>query len=69
MSQLGKQIRMRRLILEESNSCVICALDHGMTSPKFLNGLNDTKLRAREAITGGANVSHDEPWVCQALCC
>jgi fructose-bisphosphate aldolase/2-amino-3,7-dideoxy-D-threo-hept-6-ulosonate synthase len=56
MSQIGKQIRMRRLILEESNSCVICALDHGMTSPKFLNGLNDTKSRAREAITGGANV-------------
>lgn len=56
MSQLGKQIRMRRLIREESNSCVICALDHGMTSPKFLDGLNDARTRTREAIAGGANV-------------
>lgn len=56
MSLLGKQIRMRRLIREESNSCVICALDHGMTSPLFLSGLNDTQARTREAIAGGANV-------------
>ena len=56
MSLLGKQIRMRRLIREESNSSVICALDHGMTSPVFLDGLNDTRARAREAVAGGANV-------------
>lgn len=56
MSQLGKQIRMRRLVREESNSCVICALDHGMTSPKFLAGLNDMRARTREAVAGGANV-------------
>jgi len=56
MTALGKQIRMRRLIREESNSSVICALDHGMTSPVFLDGLYDTRERAREAIDGGANV-------------
>ena len=56
MSVLGKQIRMRRLIREESNSSVICALDHGMTSPNFLDGLYDTRARAREAVAGGANV-------------
>jgi len=56
MSLLGKQIRMRRLIREESNSSVICALDHGMTSPRFLDGLYDTPARAREAVAGGANV-------------
>ena len=56
MSFLGKQIRMRRLIREESNSSVICALDHGMTSPVFLDGLFDTRARTREAIAGGANV-------------
>ena len=56
MSLLGKQIRMKRLIREESHSCVICALDHGMTSPTFLSGLYDTQARAREAIAGGANV-------------
>ncbi|MHB1132791.1 MAG: class I fructose-bisphosphate aldolase [Chloroflexota bacterium] len=56
MSLLGKAIRLRRLIRPQSNSCVICALDHGMTSPRFLEGLNDTPARAREAIAGGANV-------------
>ena len=56
MSLLGKQIRMRRLIREESNSSLICALDHGMTSPRFLDGLYDTRARTREAVAGGANV-------------
>lgn len=56
MSLLGKQIRMRRLIREESNSSVICALDHGMTSPRFLDGLYDTRARVRQAVAGGANV-------------
>ena len=56
MSLLGKQIRMNRLIRQESTSCVICALDHGMTSPVFLDGLIDTRARTREAIAGGANV-------------
>ena len=56
MSLLGKQIRMRRLIRQESNSSVICALDHGMTSPRFLDGLYDTRARARQAVAGGANV-------------
>jgi len=56
MSLLGKQIRMNRLIHKETNSCVICALDHGMTSPIFLDGLNDTTARTREAVAGGANV-------------
>lgn len=56
MSLLGKQIRMRRLVREESNSSLICALDHGMTSPRFLDGLYDTRARTREAVAGGANV-------------
>jgi len=56
MSLLGKQIRMRRLIRQETNSSVICALDHGMTSPVFLDGLFNTLARTREAVAGGANV-------------
>jgi len=56
MPLLGKQIRMNRLIRQESNSSVICALDHGMTSPVFLEGLYGTRQRAREAVAGGANV-------------
>jgi fructose-bisphosphate aldolase/2-amino-3,7-dideoxy-D-threo-hept-6-ulosonate synthase len=52
----GKAIRMNRLIQAESNTCLICAIDHGMTSPKFLSGLYDTGARIREAISGGANV-------------
>ncbi len=53
---LGKTIRMKRLIEPRYGSCIICALDHGMTSPRFLDGLFDTRQRTREAIAGGANV-------------
>ena len=35
---------------------VICALDHGMTSPTFLEPLADIEARARETVAGGANV-------------
>jgi DhnA family fructose-bisphosphate aldolase class Ia len=56
MHSLGKEFRLKRLIREETNSSVICALDHGMTSPKFLGGLVDMKGRVREAQEGGANV-------------
>lgn len=52
----GKQIRLNRLIQKETNTCIICAIDHGMTSPVFLDGLYETKTRVREAIDGGANV-------------
>jgi len=53
---LGKTIRMKRLIEPQFGSCIVCALDHGMTSPTFLEGLYDTGARTREAIAGGANV-------------
>jgi DhnA family fructose-bisphosphate aldolase class Ia len=52
----GKTIRLNRLIRAETNTCLICAIDHGMTSPVFLDGLYDTPARVREAIAGGANV-------------
>jgi len=52
----GKTIRLKRLIESETNTCLICAIDHGMTSPVFLDGLYDTGRRIREAIAGGANV-------------
>jgi DhnA family fructose-bisphosphate aldolase class Ia len=55
-SVTGKRIRLNRLIEAETNTCLICAIDHGMTSPRFLEGLNDTGARVREAIQGGANV-------------
>lgn len=56
MTSIGKRIRLSRLIEAKTNSTIVCAIDHGMTSPKFLNGLFDTRGRAREAIAGGANV-------------
>lgn len=52
----GKLIRMRRLIEPATSTCLVCALDHGMTSPRFLPGLYDTGRRVEEAIRGGANV-------------
>jgi DhnA family fructose-bisphosphate aldolase class Ia len=47
---------MKRLIPPETGACIICALDHGMTSPQFLDGLYDTPARFREAQRGGAHV-------------
>ena len=35
---------------------MICALDHGMTSPTFLEPLADITARAAETVAGGANV-------------
>jgi len=55
-SVTGKKIRMNRLIEAKTNTCLICAIDHGMTSPEFLDGLYDTDSRVRQAIAGGANV-------------
>jgi len=52
----GKTIRMKRLLEADTNTCLIVAIDHGMTSPKFLDGLFDTGARIRESIGGGANV-------------
>src|ERR671927_1394727 len=52
----GKTIRMKRLIAPGTGACIICALDHGMTSPRFLDGLYDTGARLREAQAGGAHV-------------
>lgn len=52
----GKRIRLGRLIDPASGSCRIVALDHGMTSPQFLEGLTDTAAKVRESVRGGANV-------------
>ena len=56
MSSVGKTIRMKRVVAEESGTSLICALDHGMTSPVFLEPLADIRARVREALAGGANV-------------
>ena len=56
MTSPGKEMRLKRLIDQKTNSCVICALDHGMTSPRYLDGLTDMEARTRQAIEGGANV-------------
>ncbi len=55
MSLAGKKIRMKRLI-DEHNACIICALDHGMTSRDFLDPLANMPKLVGEAIKGGANV-------------
>jgi len=52
----GKHIRLNRLIQAETNTCLIVAIDHGMTSPVFLDGLYDTGRRIHQSIQGGANV-------------
>jgi fructose-bisphosphate aldolase/2-amino-3,7-dideoxy-D-threo-hept-6-ulosonate synthase len=51
----GKRIRLKRVI-DPAGVSIICALDHGMTSPEFLAPLSDVRARAAEAVVGGANV-------------
>ena len=55
ISGVGKAMRMKRVI-DPAGVSVICALDHGMTSPQFLEPLADIVNRTREAVAGGANV-------------
>ena len=52
---VGKVMRIKRVI-DPTGVSVICALDHGMTSPQFLEPLADITSRTREAVVGGANV-------------
>jgi fructose-bisphosphate aldolase/2-amino-3,7-dideoxy-D-threo-hept-6-ulosonate synthase len=55
MTDVGKAMRLKRVI-DPAGVSVICALDHGMTSPVFLEPLADIAERTREAVAGGANV-------------
>jgi len=52
---VGKAMRLKRVIDREGVS-IICALDHGMTSPTFLEPLADITTRTAETVKGGANV-------------
>ena len=54
-TSVGKAMRLKRVIDSEGVS-VICALDHGMTSPTFLEPLADITQRTREAVAAGSNV-------------
>jgi fructose-bisphosphate aldolase/2-amino-3,7-dideoxy-D-threo-hept-6-ulosonate synthase len=54
-AEVGKRMRLKRVI-DPSGVSIICALDHGMTSPTFLEPLADITSRAAESIAGGANV-------------
>jgi fructose-bisphosphate aldolase / 2-amino-3,7-dideoxy-D-threo-hept-6-ulosonate synthase len=52
---IGKSLRLKRVV-DPFGVSIICALDHGMTSPEFLEALADVRARAAEALRGGANV-------------
>jgi DhnA family fructose-bisphosphate aldolase class Ia len=54
-TNVGKSMRLKRVI-DPSGVSIICALDHGMTSPTFLEPLSDIAARAAETVAGGANV-------------
>jgi len=54
-AQVGKTMRLKRVV-DPVGVSVICALDHGMTSPTFLDPLADIATRTAEAVAGGANV-------------
>jgi fructose-bisphosphate aldolase / 2-amino-3,7-dideoxy-D-threo-hept-6-ulosonate synthase len=55
VTAVGKRIRLKRVI-DSTGVSIICALDHGMTSPEFLEPLADVRARAAETVAGGANV-------------
>jgi fructose-bisphosphate aldolase/2-amino-3,7-dideoxy-D-threo-hept-6-ulosonate synthase len=48
-------MRLKRVI-DPAGVSIICALDHGMTSPTFLEPLADIGARTAEVVGGGANV-------------
>src|SRR5206468_12814904 len=54
-SEVGKAMRMKRVV-DAAGVSVICALDHGMTSPIFLEPLSAIADRTAETVAGGANV-------------
>ena len=54
-AHVGNTIRLKRVI-DPTGVSIICALDHGMTSPMFLEPLADIASRTAEAVMGGANV-------------
>ncbi|HEX6676749.1 MAG TPA: hypothetical protein VF486_17195 [Actinomycetes bacterium] len=54
-TQVGVSMRLKRVI-DPAGVSLICALDHGMTSPTFLEPLADVAGRTAEAVAGGANV-------------
>jgi len=54
-TNVGKAMRLKRVI-DTAGVSIICALDHGMTSPTFLEPLADIATRAAETVAGGANV-------------
>jgi len=56
IQNLGKKIRMKRLLEEGTGTCLIFAIDHGLTSPKYLSELDRTEEITGEAIKGGAHV-------------
>jgi fructose-bisphosphate aldolase / 2-amino-3,7-dideoxy-D-threo-hept-6-ulosonate synthase len=55
IAQVGTSMRLKRVI-DPAGVSVICALDHGMTSPTFLEPLADVAQRTAEAVAGGSNV-------------
>jgi fructose-bisphosphate aldolase/2-amino-3,7-dideoxy-D-threo-hept-6-ulosonate synthase len=54
-TQVGTAMRLKRVI-DPAGVSVICALDHGMTSPTFLEPLAGIAARTAEVVAGGANV-------------
>jgi fructose-bisphosphate aldolase / 2-amino-3,7-dideoxy-D-threo-hept-6-ulosonate synthase len=55
VTEVGKAMRLKRVI-DPAGVSLICALDHGMTSPTFLEPLADIAARTAETVAGGANV-------------
>ena len=58
-TKIGKSMRLKRVI-DPAGVSVICALDHGMTSPTFLEPLADIAARTRRDGGRRRERDHDE---------
>ena len=58
-TQVGKAMRLKRVI-DPAGVSVICALDHGMTSPTFLEPLADITPRTARGRRRRSERDHDE---------
>jgi len=52
--QLGKSIRLKRIINQKTNRCIIVPMDHGVTVGP-IPGLADAKRTVAEVVEGGAD--------------
>jgi fructose-bisphosphate aldolase/2-amino-3,7-dideoxy-D-threo-hept-6-ulosonate synthase len=55
MTNVGKAMRLRRIIRPETGRCVLLAVSHGTSTPEIFPQLEDTPAQVEAALVGGAD--------------